>query len=91
MKFKTSEKVMVKTYDKMPNNWNYDMMQFMGKIVTISSIRGSRLSWPYVIEEDIRWVWQEKNFISLLADRKDPNYIFKYGRKECLKNSKKMM
>jgi hypothetical protein len=81
MKFKIGEKVIVKTYTRMPINWNHDMMMLMGKTVTIRSNRAHDNYWPYTIEEDPQWVWREKDFRSLLTDFNDPNYVFMRKKK----------
>jgi len=81
MKFKIGEKVFVNTYRNMPVDWNHDMFQLMGKIVTIRTIRGLNSDWPYTIEEAQGWVWREQDFIPLLTDVNDPNYAFALRRK----------
>jgi hypothetical protein len=77
MKFETGERVIVRTYKRMPINWNEDMFELMGKIVTISKVRHSneRRTWPYVIKEEPNWVWRERDFISLDGET-DPNILF---------------
>ncbi len=81
MKFKVGEKVLVKTYDPIPINWNHTMSGFMGKVVTIRSNQRYDNKWPYQIEEDSSWVWREQDFIELPTDVNDPNYIFMLKRR----------
>lgn len=77
MKFEIGERVIVRTYKNMPINWNLDMFELMGKIVTINQVRPSRnhRTWPYIIKEEPNWVWREKDFISLDGET-DPNILF---------------
>ena len=76
MKFKVGEKVAVRTYKYQPKGWNIHMFNLVGQVVTIRSNDNTDYSWPYTIEEDSQWVWREKDFVSLLVDVNDPNYIF---------------
>lgn len=69
---KVGDKVIVKTYQKIPYNWasNGKMNKWMGKVVTIRLI-----VWNGVyIEEDINeytyneyqgWIWNKDDFIPL--------------------------
>lgn len=82
MKFKVGERVIVRTYDHMPGNWNHIMFELMGKIVTIRTNRSHDPDWPYRIEEASEWVWQERNFVPLPIKAGDPNYAFMCRRRK---------
>ena len=72
MRFKVSDKVIVKSFFKRPNHWNISggMDKWMGKIVTIRKYR-KRVRNPYSIEEDKEeyrgdgWYWKESDFLPI--------------------------
>jgi len=81
MRFKKGEKVIVRTYKIIPINWNSEMFELMGEVVTIKAIINHNRDWPYTIEEAHGWVWREQDFISLLDSTNDPNYAFMLRRR----------
>jgi hypothetical protein len=79
MKFKIGDKVIVRTYPTKPSQWSDEMFGLSGKTVTIHRTGLDRY-WLYSIEEAQRWVWREKDLLSV-SDQENPNYLFMNRRK----------
>lgn len=85
---KVGDKVMVKTYQKIPYRWSSKMRKWMGKAVNIRLVDGDCV----YIEQDINeypynkypgWEWCKEDFIQLSKDKDSIRHLL--GGQICLK------
>ena len=64
------KKYIIKTYKDNPNGWdpNGRMMNWMGQLVTVSSIEDITREWCKIEEDNGRWSWKFSNLEPLMVD-----------------------